>query len=590
MLPPSRMLATKNPAGKERQFLFLALAIFLAGCSPPGNRALLEGKRFLESGKNFEAVEKLTAAATLLATNAHAWNYLGLAHHRAGQVTNAVLAYQKAILLDRDLLEARYNLGCLWLEENQLDAAKTEFTAYTLRRGNEVEGWLKLGTAQLRGHETGAAEKSFQEVQRVSPKNVEAFNGLGLVQMQRNRPREGAQFFSAALKQQPDYRAALLNLATVLQQHLSDRAGALQKYREYLALKPKADDWDEVNAVASALEQQLSPPAVRLPLTNNVPRVAVITNSNSSKPPTSTVAKVTAPVKTNPPPVAAKPAPPVSPARPAKTSVAEVVKLPPEPVIKPATNVPVTVAETPPKPETNLPVRAGVAPAPPKPGLLSRLNPFRRGETETSTAASKTNSSPLPDEKKVVASKTMSPTNALAPSTPTGPSRYAYLSPPTPKAGNRREAERAFWQAQQAQRANRSGEAAAAYRQAMQADPSFFEAHYNFGLLAYEARSYRQALTAWESALAIRPDSTDVRYNFALALKAANHPQDAANELEKVLAASPKEARAHLVLGNLCVESLNNKPRARTHYQKVLELDPRHPQAAAIRYWLVANP
>jgi Flp pilus assembly protein TadD len=75
-----------------------------------------------------------------------------------------------------------------------------------------------------------------------------------------------------------------------------------------------------------------------------------------------------------------------------------------------------------------------------------------------------------------------------------------------------------------------------------------------------------------------------------LTLKAANHPQDAADELEKLLALHPDEARGHLTLGNLYAEQLRDIPRARRHYNKVLQLDPRNPQAQAIRYWLVANP
>jgi len=103
-------------------------------------------------------------------------------------------------------------------------------------------------------------------------------------------------------------------------------------------------------------------------------------------------------------------------------------------------------------------------------------------------------------------------------------------------------------------------------------------------------RNYRQSLAAWENALAVRPDSNDARYNFAQALKAAGHPRDAATELEKMLATNPNEVRAHLVLGNLYSEPLADPGKARAHYLKVLELAPRHPQAPAIRYWLVANP
>lgn len=31
-------------------------------------------------------------------------------------------------------------------------------------------------------------------------------------------------------------------------------------------------------------------------------------------------------------------------------------------------------------------------------------------------------------------------------------------------------------------------------------------------------------------------------------------------------------------------------PRRRPHYRKVLELEPNHPQAVSIRYWLAAHP
>ena len=76
-------------------------------------------------------------------------------------------------------------------------------------------------------------------------------------------------------------------------------------------------------------------------------------------------------------------------------------------------------------------------------------------------------------------------------------------------------------QASQHRRANRLNEAMAAYKQATQLDPGYFDAHFNLGLVTYESRNYRQSLVCWENALAIRPDSTDARFNFALALKAA---------------------------------------------------------------------
>lgn len=145
-------------------------------------------------------------------------------------------------------------------------------------------------------------------------------------------------------------------------------------------------------------------------------------------------------------------------------------------------------------------------------------------------------------------------------------------------------------QGQHAYQARRLTEAMQAFRQAHQLDPSLFENQYLMGMAAYESRSYKLALAAWENALAIRPESSDARYGFALTLKAAGYPMDSANELRKLVASHPEEARAHLTLGNLYAEQLGDKSRARIHYNNVLQLDPRNPQALEIRYWLRDNP
>ena len=81
----------------------------------------------------------------------------------------------------------------------------------------------------------------------------------------------------------------------------------------------------------------------------------------------------------------------------------------------------------------------------------------------------------------------------------------------------------------------------------------------------------------------------DARYNFALALQASGYPLDAADELKKLLVLNPNEVRAHLALANLCAQSLHDIPQAREHYVKVLDLQPNHPQAVDIRFWLSSS-
>src|ERR1700722_13617227 len=148
MLPPARMLTTKNECedgkGKRIRFLlcfiaFLAFTMALAGCGPPGSHALIKGKKLLDAGDYAAAADELKAATEVMTTNAEAWNYLGVAEEHSGQFEEAANAYQRALELNRDLMEAHYNLGCLALEQNKPDQAVGEFTAYTLRRANAPE-------------------------------------------------------------------------------------------------------------------------------------------------------------------------------------------------------------------------------------------------------------------------------------------------------------------------------------------------------------------------------------------------------------------------------------------------------------------
>jgi tetratricopeptide (TPR) repeat protein len=169
-------------------------------------------------------------------------------------------------------------------------------------------------------------------------------------------------------------------------------------------------------------------------------------------------------------------------------------------------------------------------------------------------------------------------------------SRYSYHSIRRPADGDRGAAEKSFAEGSQAQQAGQLSEAVRAYRQAIQEDPGYFDPYYNLGVVSVRAGNLSQALGAYETALAIQPASHDARFNFALALKQANYPIDAANELEKLIAKFPNDAYAHYALGSLYAQQLRQPVKARSHYQKVLDLDPGLPQAAAIHDWLMAHP
>jgi tetratricopeptide (TPR) repeat protein len=596
----------------SKWLIAISLAGLLSsGCMPAGPRSLLEGERLIRKGHYVLAIQQLKGAVQLLPENAQAWNHLGLAYHGAGQWTNAIRAYDHALVLSNNLAAARYNLGCVHLDQNNPSAAIEEFKRFTLLQSTSAEGWLKLATAQLAARQVDAAEHGYYQALKISPYHPEALNGLGMIQVERKRVREAFQSFATALSQHPGYAPALLNQAIVAHLYLNDRPLALQKYSEYLALRPRPGNTLAVERVARQLQIELNPPprqAANIVGSSNIATNALMPRTDSP------IANQSVPA--SPAPVTARSNLPTS--SPAITSRAnnptlggmpdtprtnavespprlQVVRLPNEITQKPpeaAIGSAPSDAPRAPEPTPNRGVEA--APRNEKPGALNRMNPTTWFRSNSKSGPSITPLSPVaspavvkPDIK---GNDRPAPSKGLPVPEKASIPRYSYAPPSQLQPGNRSKAETFFSQAVQDHKRRRLAAAIEGYQAATHADPNFFEAYYDLGLAAYESGDLPLSLTAYEHALTLNSTHVSSRYNFALALQQANYLLDAANELEKLLAQSPGEARAHLALANLYALHLDRPALARAHYLEVLAKDPNSSQATAIRYWLADHP
>jgi tetratricopeptide (TPR) repeat protein len=223
-----------------------------------------------------------------------------------------------------------------------------------------------------------------------------------------------------------------------------------------------------------------------------------------------------------------------------------------------------------------------------KRGLLARLkqaNPAKWFEHEdTKTLA------PVAIPPPAIPQPPVEPAGRVAPPLQRPPVlRYEHHKDMPVTKGNRTLAQKYFAKAAAAHQQRRLPEAISLYRQAIAADPSYFEPSYNLGLAAYQNKDLPLALAANEQAVAVNPTSADARYNFALTLREAHYYTDAANELRQLADMSPNDPRAQLALANLYAQQLDEAALARTHYQRFLELAPNHPEAAIVRQWLGAR-
>lgn len=234
-------------------------------------------------------------------------------------------------------------------------------------------------------------------------------------------------------------------------------------------------------------------------------------------------------------------------------------------------------------------------PAPQKRSFFQRINPLNLLRSSPKPAPEPVRLPPqTPPPGPVPASTfpTPSPPTTVA-QPPARPrpvfTRYTYSPTAMPVPGDRATAERHFSAGLLAQRSGSTAQAIRAYQEAVTADPTYFEACYNLGVAAHDATNWPIALKAYEGALVLKPNDFGTRLNFALALARAGYPVDAVNELETLSTVHPNKAEVHFAAANLYAQVLEDNQRARSHYSRVLELNPNHPQARAIRRWLLAN-
>ncbi len=496
-----------------------------------------------------------------------------------GHADAASEAYLRARKLDRDNAAVDYNLGCLRMDQSNYPGAIEYLTTYTSLRPREARGYLRLGAARYhlgleersaleKGRQFEAARQQFEAAQKLEA-TAEGANFLGVIELQHRSPNlqsanAAAEEFQLALRRDPHFAPALLNLGVVLQHYLNQPREALKAYRQYPAIAPPPPEAKAVEQLAHDLDLSLrititpehapapaSPPAKIIPPPTNAqaPRPRP---SPTESPPLLAARPAAVPAPTPAPVPAPRPAPtpaPTPPAAPAPAP-AQPQKVPeptpaPAPVVTPPSenppplNMPVLNPEPPP---------AQTAP-PPRRNLAQKLNPLRWFSGKQRTAAE---------------SAADARARAEPPPVPPG-SRYNYPPPVTPIPGDRAEARHLAADGARAHQAADFSRALRDYQAAVAADPTCYEASLGLGLTEIDLRDYPAALEALHRALGLKGDSVEARYAFAWTLQKRGYALDAVHEVGPLRrAASGGSPRPPLAGQSLCRETGPDQTGART--------------------------
>ena len=83
-----------------------------------------------------------------------------------------------------------------------------------------------------------------------------------------------------------------------------------------------------------------------------------------------------------------------------------------------------------------------------------------------------------------------------------------------------------------------------------------------------------------------RREKVDMHYNVGCVFRSGGQYLKAEQEFLKALALAPDDADVHYNLGILYEENLKDMKKARSHYERYIELAPKEKDAAKVRQWL----
>ena len=549
--------------GTRQKFQYIAvcgLLLLVLGCQPPGARALFEGEARLKAGEPKLAIAQFEKAVKLLPGEWRAWNYLGLARHRAGDLDGAHEAFQRAMEMAGERRDSpedasfvlKFNTGRLAIDRERLADAKTELHAYSISAEPSFHAYFWLGEVYRKEMNWASASTEYQKALAQDDHSAVAHNLLGMAQLWMIQPSEAAKSFEAALKRNPDFVQAHLNLAMTYQWYLpGNDAKALEAFQQYLQLT--REPAPGVQALADALQAKARPnPAPVPPIVETNQLTAVWSPQGTNAAITNLVIEI----------------PPATNAMP--TNLVVEVPSPTNTVVEipPATNKP---------PLRVTQVRQSLTNRPPVDVTAPPVTPTNRPPVKIAKTTI-TQPSVAPETTKKTEVKAVP-----------GVVRYRYVKPKRPEPGAVVDPEgltKMFEKALHQHRINELDAAIDGYRKVLQVNPAYQQAYVNIALALQVQGEVKQALPVYEKALAINPFSKVTRHGFASALSRSEYYVDAAKEFHGLLDLYKNDLSSHLALGGLYSDHLKDPDKASVHFRKVLELSPQHPQATGIRQWL----
>ena len=217
-------------------------ALLLAGCGPASpDKDFQAGVAALKKGDLAAGKARLESALERAPNGpfaAEAQNWLGLANGELGLVAEATANFEGAAKLNPAAFAPVYNLGCLALEQGDVQRGITLLRQAADLDERDLRALLRIGDWTTHNGRWDLARRMYFEAQKRDPQSAAAATGLGRIALLEGNVPQAETFFMQALEMSKDYPPALYNLGVLHAQTDGHGQQAGEYFRQYLKVAP----------------------------------------------------------------------------------------------------------------------------------------------------------------------------------------------------------------------------------------------------------------------------------------------------------------------------------------------------------------
>jgi len=171
---------------------------------------------------------------------------LGAIYHQVkDNMEAAIVAYQTAIVLDSNNIDAYMALGEVYQDRNDLNNAVDCYCQAIKLDPNVPKIYCNLGLALWEKGCNEEAVIAYHKAINLNPKYEIAFNNLGVVYLDGlNNPDEALIMFTQAIKNNPNYALAYYNKGRAFQ-NIGNKSGAAKYYQMAIDINRLTEEIDE---------------------------------------------------------------------------------------------------------------------------------------------------------------------------------------------------------------------------------------------------------------------------------------------------------------------------------------------------------